>query len=443
MELRDLIVTPIVVLLVFLAAYIIRPFVTDSINYKYYFPALSLKIFGAIMLGVIYQFYYGGGDTFAYHTHGSRHIWEAFMESSERGFELLFSNGEMHGRNWDISEKIWYFRDQKSFVIIRIATVLDLLTFSSYSGTATLFAVLSFVGGWMLFLTFYKKYPALHGWLAFSCLFIPSIVFWGSGILKDTVTLSFLCIATYCVNRLFIEWRINLRFIFLLLFSLFVIFSVKVYILMCFLAGALLWIFSKFYFRIENIALRLLAIPFVVLCVSFMGYKGISEIVEDDPRYSLNNLAETVRVTAYDIRYWTGKDAGSGYSLGELDGTFGSVARLAPAAVNVSLFRPYLWEVKNPLMLLSALESLLNFLFTLFILIKIRTKIFRYMQIPEVFFCVVFAIIFAFGVGVSTYNFGTLARYKIPLMPFYLIGLGIIYYAWKNDKKVVPLDSTE
>jgi hypothetical protein len=443
LELRDLIVTPIVIALVFIGAYIIRPRVTDAVTRKYFFPGLAVKIFGAIMLGVIYQFYYQGGDTFAYHTHGSRIVWEGFMESPDRGTELLFSSGKMEGRDWDISEKLWYYRDQKSFFIIRIAAVLDLFTFSSYSATATLFAVVSFAGAWMLFSMFYKKFPDIHGWIAFSCLFIPSVVFWGSGILKDTITLSFLCIATYCVNRLFIEWRWSLRFAMLLLFSLFVIYSVKVYILMSFLAATLLWVFSKFYFKIDNMALRLLAVPFVVLCVGVIGYIGINEIVEDDPRYALTNLAETARTTAYDIRYWTGKDAGSGYTLGELDGSFGSVARLAPAAVNVSLFRPYLWEVSNPLMLLAALESLLNLIFTFYIILKIRSRIFHYIKIPEVFFCLSFSIIFAFGVGVSTYNFGTLARYKIPLFPFYLIGLSIIYYAWKSDKNNALLASTE
>jgi hypothetical protein len=442
LELRDLIVTPIVVMLVFVAAYIIRPLVTDEINRKYYFPALSTKVFGAIILGVIYQFYYGGGDTFAYHTHGSRPIWEAFMQSPDLGIDLLFSNGEMEGRNWDITDRIWYYKDQKSFFIIRIAAVLDLITFSSYSATATLFAVIGFIGAWLLFSMFYKKFPDMHPWLAFSCLFVPSVIFWGSGILKDTVTLSFLSIATYCVNRLFIEWRFSLRFFLLLLFAMFVIFSVKVYILMSFLAGALIWIFSKFYFKIQSLALRVLAIPFIILCISVLAYFGINEIVKDDPKYALTNLSETVRTTAYDIRYWTGKDAGSGYSLGDLDGSMESILKLAPAAINVSLFRPYLWEVSNPLMLLSAIESLLNLMLTVYILWKVRSKIFRYLQIPEVFFCIAFSIIFAFGVGVSTYNFGTLARYKIPLIPFYLMGLGIIYNAWNKERNSGEFERT-
>ncbi|MFT6828639.1 MAG: hypothetical protein ACI9GZ_003758, partial [Bacteroidia bacterium] len=40
---------------------------------------------------------------------------------------------------------------------------------------------------------------------------------------------------------------------------------------------------------------------------------------------------------------------------------------------------------------------------------------------PFLVFCLIFSILFAFAVGVSTANFGTLMRYKIPMMPFFLI----------------------
>lgn len=428
MELRDLIVTPIIIFFVYAGAYLVRNRVTDEVTRKYYFSALTLKIFGAIALGFIYQFYYNGGDTFAFHTHGSRHIWNAFMDSPMRGMELLFSTGEYKPGLWDISETIWYYDDQKSFFIIRIATVLDFLTFSSYSGTAVLFSVIAFTGGWMLFLTFYRKYPQLHRWLAVSCLFIPSVIFWGSGILKDTITLAFLGIATYCIQVVFIDRQARFGYIVLMLFSFFVILSVKVYILMSFLMAVIVWIFSTYFFKIRSGMLRILVVPFVVLACVLLSYYGVNQLVKDDPRYSFDKLAETVRVTAYDIRYWTGKNAGSGYSLGDLDGSFGSVMRLAPSAINVSLFRPYLWEISNPLMLLAALESLATLVITLWVLYKSNKKLFAAMGAPEVVFCLVFAIVFAFGVGVSSYNFGTLARYKIPVFPYFFSGLGMMLY---------------
>ncbi len=148
-------------------------------------------------------------------------------------------------------------------------------------------------------------------------------------------------------------------------------------------------------------------------------------------------------MTAYDIRYWSGREAGSGYALGELDGTFGSMVRLAPQAINVSLFRPYFWEVKNPLMLMSAVESFFLLGFAIYVLVKKKSSVLSAFADPNVIFAMVFSLSFAFAVGVSTFNFGTLARYKIPLLPFFLTGLIIILDYSKRDKKLEVFESTE
>ncbi|MBL0145287.1 MAG: hypothetical protein IPP48_05575 [Chitinophagaceae bacterium] len=46
---------------------------------------------------------------------------------------------------------------------------------------------------------------------------------------------------------------------------------------------------------------------------------------------------------------------------------------------------------------------------------------------PTVIYCLLFSLLFALFVGVTTSNFGSLVRYKIPCMPFYVIAMYIIY----------------
>lgn len=445
MELRDFIVTPVIIFLVYAGAYWVRPYVTDNINRKYFIPALTVRIIGALAVGFLYQFYYEGGDTFNFHRHGSRIIWEAFMDAPLKGVKMLFANGQYESSIYSYASRIWYFRDQQSYFLICVAAIFDLFTFSSYSATAVLFALIGFIGSWLLFRTFYKLYPGPHIWIAFSCLFIPTVCFWGSGIFKDTLTLSALGFLTFSSHQFFFERKNFTRNSILIVLAVWIIYSMKKYILLSFLPALIVWIFFANLKFIKSPAARILIIPLVTIVVLLLGYFAILKVGEDDSRYNVGRLAETARITSYDIRYGWGARTGegSGYTLGELDGSWQSMIRLAPAAVNVSLFRPYLWEIRNPLMLLSGMESLVFLILTLFILFKTGMRFFKYLKKPEVLFCFIFSIIFAFAVGVSTFNFGTLSRYKIPMEPFYLLGIGLVYYHSKSDKKFDVLDSTE
>ncbi len=443
MELRDLIVTPLLFILIYVLAYFVRPKVTDAVTRVYYFPALTVKLFGAIALGVLYQFYYSGGDTFIYHTYGSRIVWQAFIESPLAGFRLLFSDGASQVGIYEYASKIYFFNDPPSYAIVQLASIFDLITFSSYSATALLFAVFSFAGMWMFFLTFYKQYPHLHRSLALAAFFVPSVFFWGSGVLKDSVTLAFLGIATYQFYKIFFEQKITFVNFLILLLALYGIFSIKKFMLQAFLPAAIVWIFAKNFRHIQSLVLKMILIPFAIILVIGSAYFAILKVGEDDARYSISKIAETAKVTAYDIRYWSGRDAGSGYELGELDGTIGSMVRLAPQAINVSLFRPYLWEVRNPLMLLSSIESLFLMTFCLYVIAKKRSYFFGAFSNTNVLFTIIFSISFAFAVGVSTFNFGTLARYKIPLLPFFLVALILILDYSKSDRKLSEFESKE
>jgi len=93
--------------------------------------------------------------------------------------------------------------------------------------------------------------------------------------------------------------------------------------------------------------------------------------------------------------------------------------------------------------LFSSLESLGLLILTVVIFFKKRTYFFRALLDPNILFCMVFSLTFAFAVGISTFNFGTLARYKIPLLPFYALALICIANYENRDKKVGVLDETE
>ncbi|MCV9387713.1 hypothetical protein [Reichenbachiella ulvae] len=435
---QDLIITPIYLLLFLIAAYLLRSNFSNSQTSNYFIPALLFKFIGAIALGLIYQFYYGGGDTFTFHTHGSHWIWEAFMDDPIVGFKLFTQEpGNYNGETYAYTSKIWMFKDRASMAIIKLAAAFDLLTFGTYSSTALFFAAFAFSGQWAVFSIFQKIYPDKTRWLAFSILFVPSVVFWGSGILKDSITLAALCWMTFALFRIFQTNNYSLANILILVFMAWVIYAIKIYILLCFIVAACFYLYIRYISTVKNTLVKLMIAPILISLFLGGGYLALEEVAEDDSRYALDKIGETAMITAYDIRYGWGARHGdnSGYTLGELDGSLGSLIRLAPSGIIVTLFRPWVWEVKNPLMLLAAMESLAFLLLTIWVLYKTPLKtLIKKLNSPVILFCLSFALMFAFAVGVSTYNFGTLMRYKIPVMPFYSVFLVLIFPS-KSDQK--------
>ena len=445
MELKDLIVTPLLLILICILAYFIRYFVSDKTTNRYFLPGLSLKILGAIAVGFIYQFYYKGGDTFAYFDLGSRFIWEAFLDSPSKAFQLIFADGTYHTETLEYASKMLFYEDQPSYFVVRVAGIFDILTFHTYSATACLFALLSFSGLWAMYTAFYRMFPKLHLEFAIAIFFIPSVFFWGSGILKDSITLGALGWATYAFHAIFIERTKIVFSLFILLLSFFIIYEIKIYILLCYIPALLIWLYVLYMSRVRNLILKIMVLPVSIVILVGSGYIAVRKIGEENRRYNLTKLSQTAEATARWLSYVSIREEGSAYSLGDFDYSTKGIIKKAIPAIWVTLFRPYVWEVKNPVMALSALESLILFLFFLFVFFVAlrRGKIHKVFNHPVITFCLFYTIAFSFAVGISTYNFGSLVRYKIPMMPFFLIGLFILLDYSKSRRKLSRLDLRE
>jgi hypothetical protein len=75
--------------------------------------------------------------------------------------------------------------------------------------------------------------------------------------------------------------------------------------------------------------------------------------------------------------------------------------------------------------------------FTLSVLYKYGVKHFisTATKDPVVIYCISFSLLFALFVGATTANFGSLVRYKIPCMPFYVIAIFLIQDAARQKKE--------
>lgn len=410
---------------------------------KYFIPALSVKVFGAIFIGLVYAYYYKGGDTFDYFYH-SRVINEALDESIVKWLNLIFHIPRHDdGAYYTYISRMEWYRDPSSYTVVASAAFISLFLFNTYLPTAVIFALISFTGGWALFRTFAIHYPKLIKPVAIAILFIPSTFVWGSAIFKDTICLFALGWLMYGTFRLLIQRDFSIKNILLTIVSFTLIATVKLYILMGFLPALLIWILFVYSQKIKIGSTRLAVKVFFSLVAIGVSVFFMQRFGNDLGRYSLQNIAETSNITRSWISYSSEKSEGSSYDLGEFDPTIAGMVFKFPAAVNVTFFRPYPWETRKVIVLLSAVEALLFLFITLKIIFVIglpRIWI-TINKDPTIQFCLIFAILFAFAVGISSYNFGALSRYKIPCLPFFAMALILIYYKNKplHKKLFAPL----
>lgn len=427
MDINDLFITPIYLLLVYGIAYGVRSSVTNVYTKKYFIPALTVKLVGAIALGILYHTLYAG-DTNNYYRHASI-IYHAFGDSFAAGFELVTTSGDITPAiNKYTDQLTWFGRGSNEYFVIRVAAVFALLSFNTYTVIAVLFAVVTFTGVWAMYMTFAKIRPAVYKELATAVFFLPSVFFWGSGLLKDSLCLGALGWLFYAFYRGAIQRRNIFRCVLLGGMAVGVIYAMKIYILLAFMPPALLWVFNESTRSIRSKALRIAAKPLFLSAGLFVAGYAFVQIAAADARFDIDKIGAQSKLTAEYLQGVSKTEQGSGYNIGEQDGTLGGMAKLAPQALVVALFRPFLWEARNPTMLLSALEATYFLVLTLRILW--RVGVLRSLAIigstPVLTLCFVFSLVFAISVGISSGNFGTLVRYKIPLMPFYLSGLYIM-----------------
>ncbi|HEV8271820.1 MAG TPA: hypothetical protein VGQ04_10985, partial [Chitinophagaceae bacterium] len=435
----DFILLPIYLFVVFLfASYFKNKYYPKNHPLRRYFmPAFTFKIIGAILLGIIYQYYYKGGDTFNY-WHQTEIINSSMSDSFWTWLRLITGRAEIY--DVDVynytTQFTWYGIKTPEYLISVIGALIGLFTMTTYLPTAVLFAAISFTGVWKLYIVFTKLYPRLSKQLAYAILFIPSVIFWGSGFMKDTITLSCMGWVTHFFYIIFYEnKKIIANSIFALIF-LYIIYIIKSYIVMAFLPAILLWGVGLLSYKIKDTRLILFVRYFLYASaiggIFVVGGKLEAEMFGE---YNVESLASKSFVTRDYLYRISNEQDGSGYTLGDFDPTVMGMLQQAPAGVNVTLFRPYLWEARKPIVMISAFESLFFLIFTIVVIFRnnpIRV-IQRVLSDETLQFCLIFTLVFAFAVGISTSNFGSLVRYKIPCLPFYTAFLIILYYPPKQE----------
>lgn len=433
----DLVTMPFFAAIIFfLGRRIQQQRIQENPLYKYYSRGLIAKIVAGLLVCLVYIFYYKGGDTIGY------------FESARLVSRMIFINPGVYfsvlgGTLTHDNLTVFYFndlccpdywKDPQSFTVVRFASPLLFLSGFNFFVTTFLFGWLSYGGIFRLFLLFNELFPGMEKKFATAILFMPSVLFWGSAILKDTLTFSAACWLTWSIYKVFIKPERRAFHLITLSIAAYLIISIKPYIFVAMLPGATIWIIFQRITKIRSAFVRVLISPAIILVGVVASTFLISSFSSSLGDYgSVDKAINKALITKNDLT----RDAygQNSFDIGELDGSVGGLLGKFPVAVVAGLFRPFLWDVSNPIMLMSALENTFMILLTLRVLLLLGPSIFfRISSNPVLIFSFVFSIFFAFALGLTTANFGALVRYKIPSIPFYLSMLYILEYQAKQSR---------
>ncbi len=395
--------------------------IVEKSYYKYLTRGLFIKLSGGIFFCLIYLLYYGGGDTTNYFI-GVKAVLNVFTDNPLNYFKLLFTSvgSDLNKFFFDVQSypPMYMLRDQRTMTVIKITSLFSLLGLGGFLPTTILVATFIFSWIWKLYGFLAKRYPNRIKAVNICILYLPSTIFWGSGIMKDTFVFGATCYTIYGLHQFFIERKRKSKTLLTLLFSFYIILMIKAYIMFALLPGLLIFANFERLKSVKSYFIKIIVFPITFSLIILAANTLFFDFNELFGKYSADNLFEEAALQNSDLK----RDVygGNSFDIGEFDPTLqGAISKFLPA-LNAAIFRPYIWEVGSPTMLLSGIENTILLLISIWLLLTKPIKLIRSIGAdPFIIFCLLFTITLGFGVGLSTSNFGALVRYKIPFLPFF------------------------
>jgi hypothetical protein len=398
-------------ILVFLAFFFARKW-NDQPLRDYYYYAFLAKIMAGILMGLIYLWLYDGtGDSYFFYE-VSVSLENFLYVSPMAYFKYLFFNQP----SLDV-----FFNDlilePRILIFVKLLAIMNTFTFCNYWVTGLYLSFFSFLGLYHLSNTIVRifKVPVLSVLISF--LFFPSVLFWSSGILKESILMSALGFAVsfflLWVHRL--ERPILMRIaIFIIL--LYVIFALKFYYFAVLVPVLLSYLGSLYLCRLTLFKKSAWLHPFIFIVLFFVLIFSVSFVHPHlNPSVFMESLMRNYEAT---LSLSNGRNV---FYFPGLSPDFSSLLMQFPNAVLIGLFRPLPGDVSSVIGYSVMMENVLVLLFLLF------SVVYLFMKKPAepnwliLIAVFIYVIVLAFLLPVASPNWGSLVRYKVGYMPFLLL----------------------
>lgn len=369
----------------------------------------ALKILAAWLYGYIHLRYYNGGDTWMFLTE-SQKIYDTLWTNPLIFLELTFGpNGYAPPPHLkQFASSIFGWSDMRTYFIYRINALLHLVAGGYYSVHALFWCFFSLTGLVALFRVFASIYPNRKKAFAVLLFGLPSLVFWGSGIHKEGLSLFFIGVLLWQCYQWTIHRHLSIKQLgFILLCSL-GLFIMRFYIIALLLPAVACWLWLVW--RGKNSLVDSLKTYGILYSLG-----GIVLIVLSCMHPKLNIFAKLAELRLYYVKY---KPGGSDIPMEMLPANWYSFALDAPKSLFNIIFLPY-WEPYQSKFIQAV--SFENFMLIAFVVICLPfVRLRRTINPPFALFCLFFSITYFLLIGITTDNIGAIARYRVIALPFWI-----------------------
>ncbi len=426
---NDLLAVPMCLLVLwFIVASIKRRHIDSEPCYRYFTLGFFVKVIAGLAFALIYTFHYGETDTHYYYWGTETLVkladknFGAFLQIMAGGHTPELRSCFDYSTGWPT-----YWRDVNSFAVCRFNVPLYLLGFKTFLGNIIVLNAFLYIGIWKFYRLMLKIYPANERNFAIALLFVPSVLFWGSSLLKDSWCLVASMFLFCSVYELLVAKRHFVRNILAVIVIGYISISIRPYSFFTTMGACLVWVGFEYVYKMHSQFFRTLVFPIIALVIWLVGVGLFSKLgtMVNERYQSLDAIIETAVIIQDDLKkeYY----GGNSFDIGAFEPTVGGLISKAPQAIVAGMFRPFLWDSRNVLMLISALETFVLFVLLCYVMFRLGLRrmckvIFRN---PFLIAAFVFMVTYAFFVGLTTANFGALVRYRIPVIVFFALILAV------------------
>jgi hypothetical protein len=372
--------------------------------------AFIAKIAAGIIYGYLYSHYYPQSDS-----------WDYFSESLTDYYNLLHHPSAFFSFQTNAGSITDFFSTQNNAfwsnagdnIVIKILAILNLFSGGNYYVSSILFNLFSFTGLYLIYITCATKLTGNKLLIFLVIFFLPSNLFWGSGIAKEGLIAFFSGLLIYTANQIISSSAYKVKNILLLIFSLFGILLMRTASALVCIPALTSWYIST---KIKSRPYIIYALCYIIFIALFF----LSALFS----YKLNlplNLANKQHQFLL-------LEGNSKLELTPLEPTFASYFSVLPQALNHIFFRPYFNEIETPFHLLTFTENLAILLIILVSILLAKKETLAKLVSPFPLFCISFALTGYLLIGYTVPFSGAIIRYKA----FYTIFLLLPFIALIN-----------